>query len=242
MALALPSGSLGFWSVSPRPTSTSVPAPKELDDLAKSLNPVLGYWDPLGLGTADFWSQGNDATVGFLRHAEIKHGRVAMAAFVGYIAQSNGLHFGFPMSLSGNDPQFAAGLSPPEQWDALPMVAKFQILTFIGFLEFWGELGASLGDSSHYMRGGKPGAYPPFPEKNVIPFTPFGVLSLYDPFGFSKNRSPEAKAKGLLTEINNGRLAMLGIMGFLAAQTVPGSVPFGPHLKEYAGEVMAPLM
>jgi len=219
-----------------------VTPPATLTTLAKELNPVIGYWDPLGLGTADFWSKGNDATVGFLRHAEIKHGRVAMAAFVGYIAQYNGLHWGFPMSLSGNDPQYAAGLTPPEQWDALPMSAKIQILGFVGFLEFWGELGASIGDNSHYMKGGKPGAYPEFPEANVIPFTPAGVLSLYDPFGFSKNKSDEAKAKGLLTEINNGRLAMIGIMGFLAEQKVPGSVPFGPKLSAYAGEVMAPLM
>ena len=28
--------------------------------------------DPLGLGTADFWSQGNEKTYAFLRHAEIK--------------------------------------------------------------------------------------------------------------------------------------------------------------------------
>ena len=28
--------------------------------------------DPLGLGSADFWSQGNEKTYAFLRHAEIK--------------------------------------------------------------------------------------------------------------------------------------------------------------------------
>lgn len=218
-----------------------VAANDDLVKLAKQLNPVLGYYDPLGLGYSDFWGQGNDATVGFLRHAEIKHGRVAMAAFVGYIAQYNGLHFGFPMSLSGSDPQYAAGLSPPEQWDALPMIAKFQVIGFIGFLEFWGELGASYDGSQHYMRGGKPGAYPPFPAKNVIPFTPAGVLNLYDPFGFSKNRSEEAKAKGLLVEVNNGRLAMLGILGFLAEQKVSGSVPaLVGIVKPYAGEVMQP--
>ena len=61
------------------------------------------------------------------------------------------------------------------------------------------------------------------------------------PFGFSKNASPEKKAKGLLAEINNGRAAMIGIMGFLAEQKVPGSVPaITGFVKPYAGEVMAP--
>jgi len=221
--------------------SMGVPAPPALESLAKELNPVLGYWDPLGLGTADFWSKGNDATVGWLRHAEIKHGRVAMAAFVGYIAQYNGLHFGFPLSLpEETNLQYAAGLTPPEQWDALSMQGKFQIIVFVGFLEFWSELGASIGEG-HYMKGGKPGAYPAFPEKNVIPFTPAGLLNLYDPFNLSKNRSEEKKAKGLVSEINNGRLAMLGIMGFLAEQKVPGAVPaLAGIVKPYAGEIMNP--
>ena len=41
-------------------------------------------------------------------------------------------------------------------------------------------------------------------------------FDLFDPFGLSKNASPEKKEKGLLMEINNGRLAQLGIMGFMA--------------------------
>jgi hypothetical protein len=56
---------------------------------------------------------------------------------------------------------------------------------------------------AHYMRGGKPGYFPTF--DNLPHPAPF---NLYDPFKLSKNASPEKKAKGLLTEVNNGRLAM----------------------------------
>ena len=62
-----------------------------------------------------------------------------------------------------------------------------------------------------------------------------------DPLSFSANATPETKARGLNMEVNNGRLAMIGLMGFLAESKVPGSVPFGPHLPQYDGEIMAPL-
>jgi hypothetical protein len=46
----------------------------------------------------------------------------------------------------------------------------------------------------------------------------------------------------LIAEINNGRLAMLGIMAFLAEAKIPGSVPaLGMFdIPAYGGEVMAP--
>jgi hypothetical protein len=45
-------------------------------------------FDPLG-----FLSLGTDETRAFVRHAEIKHGRVAMLAFVGWLFAANHVHF-----------------------------------------------------------------------------------------------------------------------------------------------------
>ena len=49
---------------------------------------------------------------------------------------------------------------------------------------------------------------------------------MFDPFGFTKKMSPERKEKALVAEINNGRLAQIGIIAFLSEGKVPGSVPF----------------
>jgi len=210
----------------------------ELEALAVACNPIIGYWDPMNLVDYDQFSQGQEASIGFLRQAEIKHGRVAMAAFVGYIVQSNGIYFPWKLTGDISYADIAAAGSPPDQWDALPTAAKVQILSFIGLLELFSETSTILemSDNKHYMRGGKPGAFP-----KINTFLPHPIpFELYDPFGFSKNASEEKKAKGLVTEINNGRAAMLGIMGFLAAQKVPGSVPALTFLPSYSGEVMAP--
>lgn len=211
-------------------------AKADLDKLATALNPTIKYYDPLNLADADFWDQGNEATIGFLRQSEIKHGRVAMAAFVGYVVQSN-WHWPWDMTRAG-DPFPATELGPEAQWDAIPSAAKWQIFTIIAALELWDEADGGVENPSHYMRGRQPGKYPSFQlfRDNV-----HWVLDLYDPFGFNKKMSEEKKQERLIMEINNGRLAMIGIFGFLAADAVPGSVPALNNLATpYDGSVMAP--
>merc|ERR1719247_934764 len=208
---------------------------------AKTLNPVIGYFDPLNLAEAEFWDESNEATIGWLRESEIKHGRIAMFGFVGYIVHANGIRWPW----KGPWDNIPTDISPQEMWDQTPWVAKAQIILTIGFFEFWRENSIILEQAgeAHYMRGGKPGYFPPLDEnyQASIPFHPV-PFSLYDPIKQFANRPEEDKARGLIMEINNGRLAMIGLFGFLAESSVEGSVPglTGLGLKHYDGNVMAP--
>merc|ERR1712072_517951 len=109
----------------------------------------------------------------------------------------------------------------------------------IGFLEMWSETSSVLemDGEKHYVRGGKPGYFPTLKGKLPHPVP----LDLFDPFGLTKKLTPERKEKALLAEINNGRLAMIGLFGLISASKgliVPGldSLP----IPKYAGEIMAP--
>merc|ERR1719160_333545 len=218
----------------------SAPDGAKFDDLkalAQSQNPVIGYFDPLNLAEAEFWGQSNEATIGFLRHAEIKHGRVAMAGFVGFCIHENGITW--PWEPFKSDAWKTAGLSAPAIWDATPIEARLQIILVLGFFEFWSESRYVLEQDGqkHYMRGGKPGYFPTFRElPHPVP------LNLFDPFGFTKKMPQEKKNSKLIAEVNNGRLAMIGMMSLLAEAKVPGSVPaLAGLIKPYDGDVMAPL-
>merc|ERR1712232_584010 len=171
------------------------------------------------------------------------------AGFVGYCVQSNGIHF--PWNLQGpvtgtlaNIPaisfgDISAAGGPADQWDALPTPAKLQILGVIGFLEMWSETSTVLemDGEKHYVRGGKPGYFPALKGKFPHPVP----LNLWDPFGFTSKMTPERKEKALLAEVNNGRLAMIGIFVLISASKglqVPGLDSV--CVKPYAGEIMAP--
>jgi len=223
-----------------RTAGAKMSALDELIELAESTPGPVQYWDPLKLSEKEFWGQSNDATIGFLRHAEIKHGRVAMAGFVGYCIHENGIRWPFPLTSTLPDYSSFEGLSAPAVWDATPQAARLQIIVIIGFFEFWSEWSTSLEADGmvHHMSGGKPGQFPAF---NTILPNPFWPLPLFDPFGFTADLSEEEKATKRLREIQNGRLAMIGLFSLISEARVPGAVPaLAGLIKPYDGEVMAP--
>merc|ERR1719271_224017 len=239
------SGRVGWGqlsSQSPQPLTPCYASKQEMAALAEAnpdfLGKSIGLWDPLNCLDFDFWSLGNEATIGYLRHAEIKHGRVAMAGFLGYIAQSTDLVSGphTVLPFRGYEP----GLTPPEQWDAIPLYGKLQILVFVGMLESYGEGAGDPEGYVHYTKGGLPGYYPPIVGGGGGQIS----LNLYKPFDIFPEQDEAQKARGRQVEINNGRLAMLGLISVLA-QSLP-SHDATPVLSaiagfpEYSGNVMIP--
>merc|ERR1711924_277288 len=128
----------------------------DLIALQNSLPGPPSYFDPLEFGgnatlledfgfdreTEDgtqisFRIDTEEKVIGWLRHAELKHGRVAMAAFLGFTAQCTPLVSGEHNILPYHG--YVAGCTPQEQWDNIPLYGKLQILVLIGMLESYGR-------------------------------------------------------------------------------------------------------
>ena len=58
------------------------PAQANLKTVQSELCPAVPFFDPLKLSDLELWEETQEASIGFLRQAEIKHGRVAMAGKV----------------------------------------------------------------------------------------------------------------------------------------------------------------
>ena len=155
----------------------------------------IPQFDPLNLAES-----GTTETLNWFRAGELKNGRCAMVACTGYLVQGAGIHF--PGMLS-KDISFESlsGMKPLEQWAAVPDAGKAQILLTCLIAELVTE-----SRKPHYMMGG------PMPTI-VFPMIDFSGVDA------------ETLKRRQDSEINNGRLAMIGIMSFFAAANIPGSVP-----------------
>ena len=242
LALSLTTAS-AFVGPAPASATTKVAETlSDLKDLQRALpGPPDAYWDPLNLATMEFdWGpQGEEATIGWLRHSEIKHGRVAMAGFLGFLAQSTPLVAGAHKYAPYRG--YVAGVTPQEQWDNIPLYGKLQIFVAVGMLESYGEGAGNPAGYVHYTQGGQPGFYPDIKGRGAGGQI---QLNLFDPLDTGmRQKSAEDRARGLKSEILNGRAAMMGLFGILAESKVPGSVPFLSQIEgfpRYAGDVMTP--
>lgn len=106
--LALVSSVSAFAPASQTRSAVSLSAWK--DDTVVGITAPVGFFDPLGLSKGK-----DDVTMELYREAELKHGRVAMAACLGWYITSSGVHPAFDSKLS-SDPLEAAKELAPVGW------------------------------------------------------------------------------------------------------------------------------
>ena len=107
---------------------------------------VFRFFDPAG-----FTKGISDEQLRWYRAAELKHGRVCMLAFTGWLVQSvNHVSFAGTIDSAGTSFKQIGELKFYEQWDAIPPAGRLQILSAIGLLEFVSEATTK----PHYVFGG----------------------------------------------------------------------------------------
>jgi Chlorophyll A-B binding protein len=133
----------------------------------------------------------------WMRESELKHGRAAMLATVGFVVQEYVTLPGMTHVDDSNQAPAAAGIS-----------AMLQIVFGLGVLEWWSNKGKVTMMDMFEDESREPGN--------------FG----FDPLGLGKNKSKEQMADLELKEIKNGRLAMLAIGGMIHHNWVTGDALF----------------
>lgn len=151
-------------------------------------------WDPLNLA-----SKMDESNLKLVRAAELKHGRVAMLATVGWAWTATGAHFKGLLSVSkGISFADLAALDPIAAASKVPAAGIWQMIAAIGALEVYWE--------NKYPAAECAGNF-------QVP---------------AVTQDPEKLKELELMELKNGRLAMIGIISFATAVAIPGSVPFYP--------------
>jgi hypothetical protein len=106
-----------------RSAQTSLSAWK--DDMVVGITAPTGFFDPLGLSSGK-----SDEIMSYYRESELKHGRVAMAACLGWYLDAGGVHPAFNSELSSD---------PLEAMVQLPIVGWLQFFLGCGAIEWMAE-------------------------------------------------------------------------------------------------------
>merc|ERR1719215_1090771 len=163
----------------------------------------LGFYDPLGLV-----DDADQATFDRLRYVELKHGRISMLAFVGNLVTRAGIHLPGNIDLNGDSfDSFPDGTAALFGEDAIPTGGLIQLIALIGALEL-GVMKDVTGEGE-FAGDFRNGALD------------FG----WDTFG------PETKLRKRAIELNNGRAAMMGILGLMMHEQIDGNPVVGLFLE-----------
>merc|ERR1712113_849682 len=178
-------------------------APSKVAQTSTALNAFeneLGVQPPLGFfDPLGMLTDADQDRFDRLRYVELKHGRISMLAFLGQITTRYGIHLPGDIDFEGTSFE-----SIPEGWaalDAIPGPGLLQLVAFIGFLEaavmkdVTGE-GEFVGD----FRNG------------------------YIDFGWDQfDEETKLSKRGI--ELNNGRAAMMGILGLMVHEQLGTELP-----------------
>jgi hypothetical protein len=158
----------------------------------------LGFFDPLGL-----LDDADQERFDRLRYVEIKHGRVCQLAFLGQIVTRNGIHLSGDIDYSGHAfDSFPNGIAALFGPDAIPQAGFAQIFAFVGALEL-GVMKDIEGTGNEFVGDFRNGAID------------FG----WDTF------DEETKLSKRAIELNNGRAAMMGILGLMVHEELATNLP-----------------
>ncbi|KAL7516518.1 hypothetical protein ACHAWX_001527 [Stephanocyclus meneghinianus] len=185
-----------YHSAAFAPTKSVGPAKTELNAWINDqvgITPPVGFFDPLGLSAGK-----SDATMKYYRESELKHGRVAMAACLGWYLNAGGVHPAFNSELS-NDPLKAMVELPAVGWLQFVLgcgvTTRHSILTGFFLVNCKLEAIEWLGEQIKARPGYNPGDL-------------LGAAYWVD-------NSDEGWVMYQNKELNNGRLAMLAITGMI---------------------------
>jgi len=173
-------------------TDRTPPSPESFGE-ASGVLPPTGYLDPLGFG-----ENASPARLRWFREAELKHGRIAMLAAVGFlIAETPSADAWFPGKASNLASQTFTDHQLDRQWYTI--IATIGLLEVKFFDKFENVLDWKLKDD-------------------------YAVGDLgFDPLGLKEVPGVEISPEQMRTkELQNGRLAMLAIAGFNAQELTDG--------------------